>query len=324
VDILNNAARFPTQELWRQVALDAADLGFTLFMVDSSGVRTSSSTDAEAGVTSQVAEKLYSGPFVGPADQAVRESANPVDSAELTAQEPNAGNTALGQWLERTRKDLLISASELTGGKAHFQGDPGTAISEVSASLAHYYSLAFTTEHVGDGQVYNIDVKLPGHPTYELIHRTAYLDQRASTREAQQVRADMLFGIHANPLDIQVEFGEADGRFHLGAAGSKRVRVPVVVKIPFAHVDMIPRGDVHWGKVLITFFSEDRTGNQSQIARHEQPLTVSSARYEEAVSRGYFSYKTTVEVEGGRQRVFVGVKDTVGGQTSVVPHLFEF
>jgi hypothetical protein len=87
---------------------------------------------------------------------------------------------------------------------------------------------------------------------------------------------------------------------------------------------MIPRGAVHWGKVLITFFAEDEGGNQSQLASHEQPITVATDRYEEAVAKGYFSYKTTVEVEGGEQKIYVGVQDLVSGKTSIMPQVFNF
>jgi hypothetical protein len=87
---------------------------------------------------------------------------------------------------------------------------------------------------------------------------------------------------------------------------------------------MIPRGDLYWGKIVITFFGEDAKGNQSELASFEQPITVDSARYDEAVARGYFKYTATVEVEGGEQRVFVGVQDTLAGRTSIIPHDLDY
>jgi hypothetical protein len=82
---------------------------------------------------------------------------------------------------------------------------------------------------------------------------------------------------------------------------------------------MISRGDVYWGKVLITFFGEDGEGNQSELATFEQPITVASDRHEEAVATGYFTYNATVQIEGGEQMVFVGVQDTLDGRTTIIP-----
>ena len=175
---------------------------------------------------------------------------------------------------------------------------------------------------MGDGKTYSIDVKLPDHPSYQVVHRTTYVDLPASTRAAQALRSEMLFGGDANPLGVRVEAGDKDARFRLGAAGSKRVKIQLKVKIPYSRLMMISRGDLYWGKVLITFFSEDAQGNQSELATFEQPITVDSDRYEEAVAKGYFTYSATVEIEGGQQTVYVGVQDTLGGRTSIVPQEF--
>ena len=138
------------------------------------------------------------------------------------------------------------------------------------------------------------------------------------------MRSAMLFGGDANPLGIRVEVGEQDSRFRLGAVGSKRVQVPFAVKIPIGRLDMVPRGDVYWGKVLITFFGNDQHGNQSRIASQEQPITVAAEDYHRAATGGYFTYNITVEVEGGEQTVFVGVKDQISGRLSIARQEFEF
>jgi hypothetical protein len=230
----------------------------------------------------------------------------------------------MGQWLERTRKSLLLSSTGVTGGAAKFSKQPARAVAAIDDSLAHYYSIAYSPPHSGDGREYRIEVSVRDRPDLRVIHRTAYVDQLATVREAQRLRSRMLFSADANPLGVRVVYGEAKNRFRLGAAGSKRVRLPVQVRIPYAGLEMIPRGDMRWGKVMVTFFSEDGTGNQSPVSTYEQPITVASSRYREAVARGYFAYKITVELEGGTQKLYVGVRDLVGGSTSVVPETFEF
>ena len=323
IDFINNAAAYPTADLWREVALDAADLGFTLFVMDSSGLNSQGSSDVGFGVTDSIAEAMRNATTsrTGPRQLSPGNTAQDVDTA---GNDPNQELGNLGQWLERTRKNLLIETAETTGGAGIFAFDLAPALAKVRTDLEHYYSLGYTADHSGNGKEYAIEVTLPGHPEYRLVHRQAYVDQPPAVRAAQRLRSEMLFGSDANPLGVRVELGESDGRFRLGAAGSKRVRVPVDVKIPYARLEMVPRGELYWGKVLITFFNQDGTGNQSGLASYEQEITVPADRYQEAVAHGYFRYSTTVELEGGTQQMYVGIQDQLSNRTSIMPETLHF
>jgi VWFA-related protein len=325
LDFLDANVEYPQEDLWRQISRQAADLGFTLYTVDTSGLSSSFPSDVTIGINDSVDQIVQ--------DSLIRDSADGGANADFEdpsgprgtgtgGADLNDTSQNLGQWLERARKNLLITSAAETGGSALFPADVNRAVGEIRHELDQYYSIGYVAQHAGDGGTYAIDVELPGHPGYRLIHRTAYVDQPSATRAAQALRSEMLFGADANPLGIRLEVGTLDSRFRLGAAGSKRVRLPLEVKIPYARLAMIPRGDLYWGKVVITFFGEDAKGNQSELASFEQPITVEAGRYDEAVARGFFKYSATVEVEGGQQRVFVGVQDTMGGRTSIIPYDF--
>ena len=317
VDFVNAAVEYPVHDLWRSLALEAADLGFTLYAVDSSGIRVDFGSDVEIGITDSLADAFDRGSlFIAEDDDAI-EAATATDPD--FAFDPGGETQSLGSWLERTRKTMLALAAGATGGQAIFAQDVAKAVDRVDAAVGHHYSLAYVADHQGDGRVYGIDVRLPGHPDARITHRTAYVDQPASVQSARQLRSAMLFGADANPLGIRVDVGEADGRFRLGAAGSKRVTVPLKVKIPYGRLDMIQRGDIYWAKVWVTLFAEDAAGNQSALASHEQPITVPADRYQEAVARGYFAFNTGVEIEGGSQTVYVGVQEELSGRTSIMP-----
>ena len=327
LDFLDATAEYPQEDLWRQISRQAADLGFTLYTVDTSGLGSSFPSDVTIGVNDSVSQMVQESLIQDSADgTASADFEDPSGPRGTTTGDTNLNDTAsnLGQWLERARKNLLISSATETGGSALFPADVDKAVGDIRQELDQYYSIGYVAQHSGDGGTYSIDVELPGHSDYRLIHRTAYVDQPTAMRAAQALRSEMLFGADANPLGIRLDVGALDSRFRLGAAGSKRVRVPLEVKIPYARLAMIPRGDLFWGKVIITFFGEDAKGNQSELASFEQPITVDSARYDEAVARGYFKYSATVEVEGGEQRVFVGVQDTLAGRTSIIPHDLEY
>lgn len=317
VDFVNAAAEYPVYDLWHQLALEASDLGFTLYAVDSSGVRVGFGSDVDVGITDSLADAFDRGsvfraqdaPGVAPA----------VEGGSDFAFDPGGETQNLGSWLERTRKSMMILAATATGGDALFVDRVEPALDWVNRALGHSYSVAYVADHSGDGRSYDIEVRLPNHPHARLEYRTGYVDQPAAVRSGTRLRSAMLFGDDANPLGIRVEPGDAEDRFRLGAAGSKRVTVPLHVKIPYGRLEMIQRGDIYWSKVWITLFAEDAAGNQSELASLEQPITVDADRYQEAVAKGYFSYHTGVEIEGGQQTVFVGVQEELSGRTSIVP-----
>jgi VWFA-related protein len=317
VDFVNAAAEYPVHDLWHELALEAADLGFTLYTVDSSGLRVSFGSDVESGITDTLDESFDEGSLFRDRD-APGEAPAVVGAADF-AFDPGGETQSLGSWLERTRKTMLILAATATGGDALFAQEVGPAVEAINRALGHHYSIAYVADHSGDGRAYSIEVRLPDHPDYRVVHRAGYVDQPAAVRSGMRLRSAMLFGADANPLGVRVEVGEADSRFRLGAAGSKRVEVPLHLKIPFGRLEMIERGDLYWAKVWITLFAEDAAGNQSPLSSHEQVITVAADRYQEAVAKGYFSFHTGVEVEGGLQRVFIGVQEELSGRTSIVP-----
>jgi len=319
VDFVNAEVEYPTRGLWQKLSNEAADLGFTLFAIDSSGIDAFSEGDAESA---RLGSDSSASTSTDPTDpRSIQGLVSSTDDGYSFGADTQAEN--IGPWMERVRKDLLITAAEDTGGRAFFAAAT-SAVDQVAASLDHYYSLAYVTNHGGDGQTYSIEVTLPRHKTYLVHHRRAYVDQLALQRAAQRLRSTMLFGGDANPLGIRVDLGEPEKRLRLGAAGSKRVRIPIQVKIPIGRLEMVPRGDVHWGKVAVTFFSEDAAGNQSELTSFEQPITIPTDQIHQARAKGYFSYVLTVEVEGGEQHVYIGVEDLIGGGISIVPEHLHF
>ncbi len=321
VDFVNAEAEYPVYDLWHNLALEAADLGFTLYVVDSSGVRADFGSDVEIGITDSLADAFDKGSVFRAQSAPGEEPAvgNPSDFAF----DPGTATQNLGSWIERTRKSMMILASTATGGDALFVDDPGAAIDEVNRDLGHHYSLAYVADHSGDGKDYSITVRIPDHPEYRADYRSGYIDQSAAVRSGRRLRSAMLFGADANPLGVRIELGDADSRFRLGAAGSKRVRVPIHVKIPYARLEMMQRGDLYWSKLWITLFAEDGAGNQSALSSHEQPVSVEADRYQEAVAKGFFSYHTEVEIEGGEQRVFIGIQEELSSRTSIMPLEFD-
>jgi VWFA-related protein len=308
VDYVNESAEYPAEGLWQDVAYEASDLGFTLFTIDSAGIQPSDEGDVSQATTTDVG--------AGPA---------PSDGSAGSDFAFGAGTPpeSIGPWLERGRKELLISSAENTGGSAHFS-DATVAVEHVAASLDHYYSLAYVAGHSGNGETYSIRVEVPKHPEYRAEFRRAYIDRSIAERSARRLQSTMLFGGDANPLAIRVELGKPKKRLRIGAAGSKMVRLPLKIKIPIGRLELIPQGEVFLGKVAVTVFGEDAAGNQSQPVGGSTPISIPMDQIQQARARGYFSYDLTVEVEGGQQKVWIGVEDLIGGWISIMPQELEF
>jgi VWFA-related protein len=308
IDFVNQSAKYPTEGLWQELAYEASDLGFTLFTIDSAGIQPSAEGDVSQATTTNI-------------------GAGPAPSDESTGGDFAFGADtppeSIGPWMERVRKELLISTAADTGGSAHFS-DATVAVENVAVSLDHYYSLAYVARHSGDGETYSIRVELPKHPEYQVKFRRAYVDRPIAERSARRLQSTMLFGGDANPLAIRVELGKPKKRLRVGAAGLKMVRLPLKIKIPIGRLELIPQGKIYWGKVAVTVFGEDAAGNQSQPVGGSTPISIPMDQIQRAKARGYFSYDLTVEVEGGQQKVWIGVEDLIGGRISIMPQELDF
>ena len=49
-------------------------------------------------------------------------------------------------------------------------------------------------------------------------------------------------------------------------------RMNAEVRIPYAHLTMLPRGDVAWGQVQVVVVATDERGNLSDLAHQRIPI----------------------------------------------------
>ena len=221
-------------------------------------------------------------------------------------------------WREADRKDNLIRAAEITGGEAIFTRDIGAAMADVDRLTASFYSLGYQPDHAGDGKEYKIKVSVVGHPEYALTYRTSYIDRPFDERAAESSRASLLTGEMSNSLGITLVLDKPQSRFKLGASRMKTYRIGAELRIPFAKLTMLPRGQDTWGQVQVVLVGVDSEGNQSELAQEKVPIQLAAAKLDEARQHGYYAYKFTLELEGGTTSVRVAVNDVLAHSTSTV------
>jgi hypothetical protein len=221
-------------------------------------------------------------------------------------------------WRESDRKDNLIKAAQITGGEAMFTGNGGAALADVERLTSSYYSLAFQPDHVGDGKEHQLKVEVTDHPDYQLAYRKSYVDRPAEQREAERTRAALLTGQTENSLGVELVLDKPTSKFRWGAEGMHVYRFGVELRIPYAHLTMLPRGSVAWGQVRVVVMATDPKGNQSELSHQKVPIEIPAEKLEDAKQRGYFAYRFTLEIEGGTRSLRVAVDDVLAHTTSAV------
>ncbi len=242
-----------------------------------------------------------------------------LDAIASTSRPPEFNDVAnIRFWREADRKDSLIQAAKLTGGDAIFTADGGVALADVERVTSSYYSLAYQPDHFGDGKEYTIQVEVKGHPDWQLTYRQRYIDRPFEERDAERSRAALLTGLAENPLGIELVLSKPTSRISLGARGLRIYRADAELRIPYAELTLVPRGDVYWGQVQVVIVGVDPRGDQSELAQRTLPIEVSAEKLPEARRRGYFAFKFTLELDGSPTSLRVAVNDTLAQTTSTV------
>jgi VWFA-related protein len=221
-------------------------------------------------------------------------------------------------WREADRKDNLIKAAQITGGDAMFTSNGGAALADVERLTSSYYSLAFQPEHFGDSKEHQIQVEVIGHPDYQLTYRKSYVDRPPEQREADRTRAALLTGQTENSLGVELVLDKPTSKFRWGAEGMHVYRFNAELRIPYAHLTMLPRGSIAWGQIRVVVMATDPKGNQSELTHQKVPIEIPADKLEEAQQRGYFAYRFTLEIEGGARSLRVAVDDVLAHTTSAV------
>ncbi len=105
-------------------------------------------------------------------------------------------------------------------------------------------------------------------------------------------------------------------KLRVGAAGMRVYRVPAELRIPYANLVMIPQGDVAVAQVQVVLVTLDSRGNQSDPAFQRLPIQLPAAKLEEARQNGYYSFRFTLEMEGGEHSLRIAVDDVLGRTSS--------
>ncbi len=223
----------------------------------------------------------------------------------------NGGHAALDVMRSLNLQEPLVQMAHSTGGSTVFNTyNFDVAFDALSEDFDSFYSLGYRARRGGDGRYHKIDVRVKSDDV-RVRHRSGYVDKPEEEKVADRTLSSLMLNLEKNPLGIDVDFGipEKQGRdtYHL----------PVMVRIPFREVTLLPSGSVEQGRLRIFLAVQDEKGGVSKPQDFSYPLSVPTEQVAAARDRE-IGYVTTLKIRGGVPKVAVGVWDELSGTESFV------
>jgi VWFA-related protein len=215
----------------------------------------------------------------------------------------------LGSGLERMAADT--GGEALTGG-----ADYDRIADQIETDAGHRYSLGFRAPEGEPGTRYRVEVEVPRWDV-KLRYRNAFVTATPVQRASERTRAALLWDRADNGLGIVAVVGPAQP----SERGKGLLMQPVMVKVPFANLVLVPEQQFHRGRITIFVVAQDEAGRLSPVQTIEAPIQVPADRLDE-VLRGVAGYRIALVVRPGAHRLAIGVRDEIGDVVSalVVDH----
>lgn len=230
-----------------------------------------------------------------------------LDSMEVTG----SGRATLEAVRKLNTQEPLVSMAMGTGGSSILNTyELSEAFYRTGVDFDSFYSLGFQTPARGDDEYHDIEVRV-NRPGFKVRHRSGFVDKAPAVRVADRTLSSLIFGMQTNPLGVKVDFGEPERK------GRGRYELPVLVRIPFRDVTLLPNGDVQQGQLRIYLAVKDDKGGVSDM--HQFPYPVEVPENQMAATEGKeIGFGRVLRLAPGTPEVVVGVWDELSGVESFV------
>jgi len=221
------------------------------------------------------------------------------------------GRSAMDSMRTMNLQEPLIEMAEATGGASILNTyNFDDALNRVGEDFDSFYSLGYRSHHGGDGKYHRIVVRVK-KPGFKARHRTGFVDKPEVERVADRTLSSLILEMEKNPLGVSVDFGLPK------KIGGSKYLVPVLIRIPFREITLLPNGEVEQGQLRIFLTVQDEEGGISKTHEFPYPLTVPRDQVAAARDRE-IGYSTTLKIRRGVPKVAVGVWDELSGTESFI------
>jgi VWFA-related protein len=215
-------------------------------------------------------------------------------------------------FVERNNLQSMLSLmSEETGGEAILnRNDVLASLKNIEKDYTSYYSLGYRSVRSGLDRPHKVEVKLSKKMKgFTVRARRSYLEKGVETKVREAVTSALFFPRDDNPLAVGLEIGKA------APADRDNFAVPVVIRIPYARLAMLPEGSKVRGRVVFYFVVIDSEGKQSELTTQPVPIDVDAKKFE-ALARKDFVYDVKLIMIPGGQKLSIAVRDDITNATS--------
>ena len=236
-------------------------------------------------------------------------------SAEFQASGTSTGRGAYSQDVVALEtlslEGSLLRMADGTGGVAYTR-TPNVSglLDEVARDFDTFYSLGYSPR--GDDQeIHEIEVRVKRKDL--VVRHVGAHRLRDPVEHLQDLTLSALqFGLEDNTLEVELDPGAAV------PAEGKRYQLPVMIKVPFRNVLLLPVDENHVGQLtLVVTVRDEGSGGVSEPQRIDVPLEVPNERMGD-IFQQYAAYPLQLQLRQGRKRIAVGVRDELGRVNATV------
>ena len=206
----------------------------------------------------------------------------------------------------------LLILAEGTGGVALTDTtNIGGLLDRVSADFSTFYSLGYTPIRAPDSDFHRVEIKVK-RDGLKVRHLKGYRKKDPAAHLEDLTLSALHYDLEDNQLEVRLDPGE-----QVPGKGD-RFTVPVLVKIPFQKLLLVPHDDFHKARVSIFVVARDeKNGGTSPVRKIDVPIEIPNGKMLEALSQ-VATYPLQLEMKRGRQRISVGVRDNLANIDSTI------
>ena len=215
--------------------------------------------------------------------------------------------------LENQSQDSsLLMLAQGTGGVAFTNTtNIGGLLERMAGDFDSFYSLGYSPLREPDEDFHKIEIKVK-RPGLKARHLKGYRQKDPAAHMQDLTLSAMHFDLADNRLDVRLDPGE-----QIPGKGD-RFTVPVMVKIPFQKLLLVPQEEFHTAQVSLFVIARDqKSGGVSPFREIDLPIKVPNGRILEALTH-VATYPLQLEMRKGPKRISVGVRDRLANVDSTV------
>ncbi len=205
----------------------------------------------------------------------------------------------------------LLLLADGTGGVAFTNTTNIDGLIERMASdFDSFYSIGYNPPHAIDDAFHRVDVKVRP-PGLVARHLKGYREKDPMANLKDLTLSALHYDLVDNHLEVRLDPGQQ------ALAEGDRYHVPVMIKIPFKNLLLLPQEQFHTAKVSLYVVVQDRKGGVSSPKRIDLPIEIPNGRVLEALSQ-VATYPLELNMKRGRKRISIGVRDHLANVDSTI------